>query len=114
DTQSNEAHAGTTPRVGSQPRVGFRPTTPQNIAGTRPEPAVSVPSAASIAPDATAAADPLDDPPATRPGATGLSTTPYGLRVPTRPVANWSRAVLPTTTAPCSTRRVTTGAEVSG
>ena len=30
---------------------------------------------------------------------------PYGERTPTRPVANWSRLVLPTTTAPASTRR---------
>ena len=45
ETQSNERHAGTTPRVLSAPRVGFNPTTLLNPAGTRPEPAVSVPSA---------------------------------------------------------------------
>ena len=45
DTQSNERHAGTTPRVLSAPRVGLSPTTLLNPAGTRPEPAVSVPRA---------------------------------------------------------------------
>ena len=45
DTQSSERQAGTTPAVLSSPRVGFRPTRLLNAAGTRPEPAVSVPSA---------------------------------------------------------------------
>ena len=76
DTQSNEGLAGTTPRTDSQPGVGFSPTTPQNIAGTRPDPAVSVPRARSASPVATATAEPLDEPPLTRPGATGLSQAP--------------------------------------
>ena len=44
-TQSRDRMAGTTPRVDSQPRVGLMPTIPHSAAGTRPDPAVSVPSA---------------------------------------------------------------------
>jgi hypothetical protein len=65
DTQSNERDAGTTPRVLTLPRVGFSPTTPQHAAGTRPEPAVSVPSANGTTPRATSAAEPELEPPAT-------------------------------------------------
>ena len=36
------------------------------------------------------------------------------LRAPTRPVANWSRLVLPRTIAPASSRRWTTGAVSAG
>ena len=73
---------------------------PLNAAGTRPEPAVSVPTPKSAIPSATATAEPELDPPATRSGTHALRTTPYGERVPTRPVANWSRFVLPSTIAP--------------
>ena len=41
-------------------------------------------------------------------------TAPYGLRVPTRPVANWSRLVLPSTTAPAARSAATAAASDSG
>ena len=63
DTQSSDRHAGTTPRLVIRPRVGLIPTIPLQAAGTRPEPAVSVPRARSTIPVATATADPLLDPP---------------------------------------------------
>src|SRR6187431_1078958 len=63
DTQSSERHAGTTPQVLSRPFVGFRPIRLFNDAGTRPDPAVSVPREKSHKPAATATADPLLDPP---------------------------------------------------
>ena len=44
ETQSSDWQAGTTPRALSRPRVGFSPTRLLSPAGTRPEPAVSVPS----------------------------------------------------------------------
>ena len=44
-TQSSDRQAGTTPLVPTSPRVGLSPTIPFSAAGTRPEPAVSVPSA---------------------------------------------------------------------
>src|SRR5690348_1704879 len=65
DTQSSDGQAGTTPVVLSRPRLGFRPTRLLKAAGTRPEPAVSVPSATSTSPAATATADPELDPPGT-------------------------------------------------
>jgi hypothetical protein len=64
-TQSSEDSAGRTPRRLTAPKLGLKPTTPQHAAGTRTEPPVSVPIAATAAPLATAAADPLDDPPGT-------------------------------------------------
>ncbi|SHV67176.1 Uncharacterised protein [Mycobacteroides abscessus subsp. abscessus] len=73
---------------------------PCSPAGTRPEPAVSVPIAISACPVATATADPELEPPLMYSGRRESDTAPYGERVPTSPVANWSRLVLPTTTAP--------------
>jgi hypothetical protein len=85
---SIERQAGTIPRAETLPTVGFRPTMLPNAAGTRPDPAVSVPSAKRTIPAATAQAEPEDDPPGTRFGSNTLRGMPYGLRVPTRPVAN--------------------------
>ena len=76
------------PRAETLPTVGFSPTMLPNAAGTRPDPAVSVPSAKATIPAATAQAEPDDDPPGTSAGSKTLRGTPYGLRVPTRPVAN--------------------------
>ena len=99
-TQSSDRQAGTTPLVPTSPRVGFSPTIPFSAAGTRPEPAVSVPRAKATMPAATATALPELDPPEIRSPPKTLSGAPYGERVPLRPVANWSRLVLPTTIAP--------------
>jgi hypothetical protein len=93
--------------TGTSPLVGLTPTMPLSAAGTRPEPAVSVPSARSARPRATATALPAEEPPEIRAGSQALRTAPYGLRVPTRPVANWSRLVLPSTTAPAPRSRAT-------
>src|SRR6185369_911931 len=94
ETQSSVRQAGTTPAVETRPRLGLRPTMLLSIAGTRPLPAVSVPSASGTRPAATATADPELDPPGTRSLRIGLTGMPYGERTPTRPVANWSRLVL--------------------
>ena len=59
-----------------------------NPAGTRPEPAVSVPKAKLTSPAETATADPELEPPGIMSGSKGLSAVPYGERTPTRPVAN--------------------------
>src|SRR6478736_8744937 len=111
ETQSSERHAGTTPQVLSNPFVGLSPTRLLNAAGIRPDPAVSVPSAKSQSPAATATADPLLDPPGRYSAPNGFFGTPYGERTPTNPVANWSRLVLPTGTAPAAINRSTTGAD---
>ena len=63
ETQSSERQAGTTPAVETRPRLGLSPTMLLSPAGTRPEPAVSVPSASGTRPAATATAEPELDPP---------------------------------------------------
>jgi hypothetical protein len=107
ETQSSDRHAGTTPLVLTSPRVGFRPTSPLNAAGTRPEPAVSVPNAKLAWPRATATAEPELDPPEMYRASKAEEHAPYGVRVPTSPVANWSRLVFPITIAPSAIRRST-------
>ncbi len=62
-TTSSVSDTCKTPARGTMPRVGTKPTTPQNAAGRMTEPAVCVPSANGTMCAATAAADPLDDPP---------------------------------------------------
>ena len=64
DTVSSERQAGTTPRALRRPRVGLTPIKLLNAAGTRPDPAVSVPSAKLTKFFAQATADPALDPPA--------------------------------------------------
>jgi hypothetical protein len=49
---------------------------PQLLAGTRTDPPVSVPKAKSASPQATAEAEPLEEPPGTRSGAAGFSGVP--------------------------------------
>ncbi|MOA34996.1 hypothetical protein D3C78_1564160 [compost metagenome] len=63
-TQSSVRQAGTTPAVEINPRVAFNPTRLFNAAGTRPEPAVSVPKAKLATPRATASDEPALEPPA--------------------------------------------------
>ena len=76
DTQSSVRHAGTTPAVEISPRLGFNPTMLLSMAGTRPEPAVSVPSASGTRPADTATADPELDPPGIRSPRIGLFGMP--------------------------------------
>ena len=86
----------------------MKPTVPQNAAGWRIDPPVSVPRLAAAMPAATAAAAPPDEPPGTR-------STSHGLRVVKKPecsvdepIANSSMLTLPRTTAPASMSRATT------
>src|SRR5262245_6566703 len=65
-TVSRAGLSGWTPFRLTRPRPGFRPTTPQVAAGIRTEPPVSLPSAASQRPAATATAEPEDEPPGAR------------------------------------------------
>ena len=109
-TQSRDRQAATTPVVEIRPRLGLQPMIPLSAAGTRPEPAVSVPREKLTSRAATATAEPELEPPEIIPPPNTLSQAPYGDRVPVSPVANWSRLVLPTSTAPASIRRWTAGA----
>src|SRR6516225_7636631 len=75
-TVSRDGASGYTPSSGTRPQLVFRPTTPQQAAGIRTEPPVSVPSATSASPVATATAEPLDEPPGRRRGSTGFTGIP--------------------------------------
>ena len=76
DTTSSVRHAGTTPFMPMRPGVGFSPTMLLKPAGTRPEPAVSVPSANGTSPAPTAAAEPELEPPGMRSARSALRGTP--------------------------------------
>ena len=67
---------------------------------------MSVPSAHTAAPAATAAALPPLDPPGTRERSHGLCTGPYAEFSFEEPIANSSQFVLPTSTAPSPDSRV--------
>ena len=68
--------------------MGFQPINSWNAAGTRPEPAVSVPNENTHNPAATADALPELEPPGRNSASMAFRGTPCGERVPTRPVAN--------------------------
>ena len=90
------------------PYVGFTPTRPHNAAGWRMLPPVSLPNEAAAKPAATAAALPPLEPPGTRDVSSGLRVGPNAEFSVLEPMANSSRFVLPTNTAPSSARRRTT------
>src|SRR5207253_1409944 len=89
----------------TRPYVGLSPTTPQNAAGCRTDPPVSDPSAAGTIRAATAAAEPPEDPPATRDVSHGFRVTPNAECSVDDPIANSSRFVLPMTERPALRRR---------
>src|SRR6478735_11031751 len=90
------------------------PTTPHRAAGWRIEPPVSEPRASGLKPAATAAALPPDDPPGTRAGSCGLRVGPNAEFSVEEPIANSSRFVFPTITAPTARTRSTTVASYGG
>src|SRR5262249_31346641 len=111
DTSSSSAPDGA---YGTRPCDGLSPTTPQNAAGMRIEPAPSPPCASGPIPVATAAAAPPLQPPAVRSRENGLRVGPVG-GLPESPFQPSSgRLVLPSRTAPAERRRSTSGASASG
>ena len=82
----------------------------QNEAGMRTEPPQSVPSAAVARFAATAAADPVLDPPESRPSSYGFFVSPVSEEYENHPAAKSHRAVFPSTTAPAARSRRTTSA----
>ena len=76
------------------------PTTPQNAAGWRIDPPVSLPSAKAHSPAATAAALPPEEPPGTRDRSTGLRVVWNAEFSVEEPMANSSMFSLPSITAP--------------
>src|SRR6187399_3603275 len=83
---------------------------PQHVAGLRTEPPVSVPSAAGTKPAASAAPEPLDEPPGCRSQFHGLRAGGHGRSNAGPPVANSCSATLPSSTAPASRSFFTTKA----
>src|SRR5215210_5745743 len=104
----------TNPQRLTRPYVGLSPTTPQSAAGCRTEPPVSDPSAAGTIRAATAAAEPPDDPPATRAWSHGLRAGPNAECSVDEPIANSSQFVLPTRIAPAASSRSMTVALYGG
>ena len=109
-TQSKEREAGTTPSVETTPSVGLKPTIPwkrgrdpARARGVGADPEVGQPERDRDR-RARSSSHRRSGP---APRRCGRRRT--GVRVPTRPVANWSRLVLPSTTAPASTSRATEG-----
>src|SRR4051794_23158773 len=90
------------PRSEMSPWVVFNPTMPQHAAGTRTEPAVSVPKLTSARPTAVATAEPQEEPP----GITrchllsGLLGVPKYSFIPEGVTANSLRFVFPTMLTP--------------
>ena len=77
-------------------------------------PPVSLPRLVAENPAATAAALPPLDPPGTRDVSSGLRVGPKAEFSVLEPIANSSRFVLPTNTAPAAASRVTTVASYGG
>ena len=61
---------------GTSPCVGLKPTTPQNAAGRMTDPLVCDPIAPGTMAAATAAAEPLDEPPGVRSRSCGFLVLP--------------------------------------
>ena len=99
------------PSVGRQDLLVFKPVRPQNAAGKRTEPPVSVPVAQTLSPAATATPDPADDPPGTRgwPKSHGFKGVPIRWLVPHPPKAHSTVLVLPTKIPPAAIKRRTIG-----
>ncbi len=93
---SSVGASGKTPSSGTRPRVVFRPTTPQQAAGMRMDPPVSLPKATSDSPVPTATAEPLEDPPGTQRGSSGFVGVPNHGLMPVTPKASSCRLALPT------------------
>ena len=90
-------------------QVGLKARTPQNDPGRIIDPPVWVPSAAGTIRSATAAAEPLDDPPGVRPRSWGLRV------IAIRPwAANSIVSALPRMIAPAARSSATAAASLAG
>src|SRR5271166_4976090 len=85
-----------------RPRVGLSPTRPQHEAGIRIDPPPSLAWAAGTMPDATAAADPPEDPPVEWSVFQGLHDAPKRRGSAVGRIPSSGVFVLPQTTKPAS------------
>ncbi len=101
--------------VETRPRLGFIPTSPQQAAGIRSEPPPSEPVAHGTIPDATAAAEPPDEPPGVRVGSQGLRVTPFAAVAVHGKIISSGTLVMPIGIAPAArSRRTTSPSAASG
>ena len=99
---------------GTRPVVGLMPYRPQKLAGMRMEPPPSLPNASVPTPAASAAAAPPLDPPEEWVGTCGLRVAAPRRRLSVMPFQpNSGNVVLPSSTAPASRKRATTGASAA-
>jgi len=84
-TVSRLGASGHTPVSGIRPQVVLSPAIPQQAAGMRIDPPVSDPYETSASPLATATAEPLEEPPGTRSGSSGLTGVPKAPLMPLIP-----------------------------
>jgi hypothetical protein len=108
---SNVHDSAIAPARLTSPYVGRSPVTPQYAAGVTIEPDVSDPNAYATNPAATAAPDPLDDPPDQRPVSHGFNPGPVAEAAAYRyppPPANSTIANLPRQIAPALSNFFTT------
>src|SRR5918999_6038327 len=74
---SSVGQRGYAPSIGIRPHCDLSPTVPHAADGSRIEQPVSEPRASSQSSAASAAAEPLDEPPVVLPGLAGLRHVPY-------------------------------------
>src|SRR5262245_5998153 len=103
-----------TPARLTSPALGMSPAIPQNEAGPRMEPPVSEPIAHGESPAATAAPEPLDDPPVKCSRFHGLRAGGHGKSNEGPPWANSCVAALPRRIAPASYSLAVTVASAVG
>ena len=99
---SREEANANSPYLDILPYVGLKPTIPPNAAGFLTESPVSDPIANGTKPNATAEALPADEPPIYLVESQGFLSFPVWPVVPVPPIANSSKTVFPTNTAPLS------------
>ena len=106
--------SGQTPSSETRPWVVLSPTVPQQAEGMRTDPPVSLPKATSASPLPTATAEPLDEPPGTSAGSSGLTGVPKWAFTPLAPNASSCRLVFPTMRAPAARAPARQGASWRG
>ena len=95
------------------PGVVFKPSIAQDAAGIRTEPLVSVPKETGVIPDATATAEPLDDPPTIQLGSRGFRHLEKLLFCDVAPQAYGAITAVPKILAPASCSFVIARARVT-
>ncbi len=110
----NVDHANAAFGFGTRPMDGRNPTTLQNAAGLRSDPPTSVPLAMGANPQASATAEPPDEPPQVFVRSYGLRVTPKILLKVCEPAPNSGVLDLPMVIAPARCIRSTTISSSAG